>query len=442
MITFSKLEKKGNLGNQLFQIASTIGIAELNNHSFCFPKWKYGYYFENQLPLTNNSNFDSYIEKQFHFKKIKLDNKKNYDLQGWFQSEKYFNIKKTKEYFTFKKSIIHKVKNEFSKLLEKETILISIRRGDFVDHKDYFQLPIGFYLGALFHNFRHWRKCNIVVMSDDFNYCKYHFSSLDNVYFSNNLSGIEQLILASLCNHFIISNSTFSWWCAWFGEKENSKIIRPLHNFTKVKNLESNDKNYFPDRWSIYNHLNTKFKLHNVQFLLRNKNSIIENHLNHNFIFDKIMVQSQNASNINENNVLTSVYINDMVIPPLTICEAVYKNQKLNQNVTCFLNFQPLKISKVLDRKRLLKQFDFGIFTQYISKFKENKNKKLAFAVVKKSESINNFHAVQINDSKVMVTHATLIKGLFYFNTFLIYNYYEFMKFFRIKVSRLIAKIK
>lgn len=36
MITFSKLEKKGHLGNQLFQIASTIGVAVDNQHDFVF----------------------------------------------------------------------------------------------------------------------------------------------------------------------------------------------------------------------------------------------------------------------------------------------------------------------------------------------------------------------------------------------------------------------
>jgi hypothetical protein len=39
MITYSNLGKKGDLGNQLFQIASIIGIAEKNHQEYCFPIW-------------------------------------------------------------------------------------------------------------------------------------------------------------------------------------------------------------------------------------------------------------------------------------------------------------------------------------------------------------------------------------------------------------------
>ena len=46
MVVFSLLEKKGNLGNQLFQIASTIGIAKKNKTPFAFPNWKYADYFD------------------------------------------------------------------------------------------------------------------------------------------------------------------------------------------------------------------------------------------------------------------------------------------------------------------------------------------------------------------------------------------------------------
>jgi len=66
MITFANLGKYGRLGNQMFQIASTIGVAVKSGFDYGFPVWQNidhankGFkedieiwnYFKNQLPLV------------------------------------------------------------------------------------------------------------------------------------------------------------------------------------------------------------------------------------------------------------------------------------------------------------------------------------------------------------------------------------------------------
>lgn len=268
MIVFSRLGSRGNLGNQMFQIASTIGIATTNNQNYGFPEWSYSEYFKHSLPRYNDSiEYEIIKECSFTYQTLLLTKDCNYDLNGWLQTEHYFNSKATKRTFAFKDDFIASLKKDYSSLFSKKTILISVRRGDFVNHPHYYQLSFKYYFLALIQNFPDWKQRNILFASDDINYCKQHFSFIKNSFFLDDLAPIEQLALGSECCDFIISNSTFSWWIAWLGEKEGSKVIRPIKNFRGVFAVKNDDSDYFPERWIAFDE--TKFKINNTYFRLK-----------------------------------------------------------------------------------------------------------------------------------------------------------------------------
>lgn len=252
MITYSKLGRKGNLGNQLFQIASTVGMAEKYGHDYFFSEWEYANFFKNDLPIFEmDDSFQVIKEKKIAYYEWDIG-KQNYDLNGWLQSEKYFNeesIRKIFEWGSFSDQLLL----NYNFIFTKKTILVSIRRGDFVNHPYYYQVSHLFYFKGIVHNFPDWEERNIIFTSDDFSYCKYHFSFLKNSIFLDHLTPIEQLVLGSKCDDFVISNSTFSWWIAWLGEKNDSKIIRPIKNFRGKFADENNDSDYFPERWISFN---------------------------------------------------------------------------------------------------------------------------------------------------------------------------------------------
>lgn len=260
MIAFSLLGKKGNLGNQLFQIASTIGIAKKNNHDFLFPYWPYSYFFEHQIPMgAIDSRFKTIAYKEFEYIEKEFNNE-NYDIEGWLQTEYFFDIKATKHFFKFNQTIQKDLLKKHAFLFNKPTILITVRRGDFVNNPKFYQLSYKYYFAAILEFFPLWEEKNLIFTSDDIGYCKKHFKSLKNVFFIDNLSAMEQLILTSNCDDFIISNSTFSWWAAWLGEKENSKVICPIKNFSKEYTLE-NDKDYYPKRWIKFDYIRYKIPI-------------------------------------------------------------------------------------------------------------------------------------------------------------------------------------
>lgn len=63
-------------------------------------------------------------------------------------------------------------------------------------------------------------------------------------------AAICDLYLMSRCRHFVIANSTFSWWAAWLGEKKESIILAPDMRF-QSKMKTSHFRSLVPERWSL-----------------------------------------------------------------------------------------------------------------------------------------------------------------------------------------------
>ena len=70
---------------------------------------------------------------------------------------------------------------------------------------------------------------NYYFFSDDINWCKDNFGKLKNVEFveHNNSDELAELWLMSQCKHFVIANSTYSWWGAYLGVYKEKIIIQP-----------------------------------------------------------------------------------------------------------------------------------------------------------------------------------------------------------------------
>lgn len=268
MITFSNLGRKGRLGNQFFQIASTIGIAKRNGHTFFFPEWEYADFFDYDFPQGDiDSSFTRLREKQFPFYEWELGDE-NYDLDGWLQSEKYFDVEETKRVFKFEPNFKNEVLQKESELFAKKTVLITVRRGDFVHNNLFFQVPYKYYLLALDKFFPDWRERNLIFASDEIGFCKVHFGHLENAFFLEDRTPMEQLVIGTHCDDFIISNSTFSWWVAWLGEERESKVVRPFKNF-RGKSSQPDDKDFFPDRWIEFDHRVKFLPMDHLPLMLR-----------------------------------------------------------------------------------------------------------------------------------------------------------------------------
>ena len=244
----------GRLGNKLFGYASMIGIADKWGHTLSLPDWGYLEYFENPFPVGELQGYE-FHETTFHYNEEYVNGLRDintpHNLKGYLQSEKYWShcADKVRAALKFKPEFVEQVRQPFEYVFEKPVIALSIRRGDYVGNPNYHCLSIAHYIQALFKYFPDWQDCNILVFSDDIPYARVHFDCLPNVYFSENNSDIEDICLMSQCNHFIIANSTFSFWGAYLGEKMHTKVIRPTQHFNGGLAQRCDIKDYYPERW-------------------------------------------------------------------------------------------------------------------------------------------------------------------------------------------------
>lgn len=127
----------------------------------------------------------------------------------------------------------------------RDTVCISIRRGDYVTDeavkktlgvctKEYFENAVAYMKRVL-------KEPVFIIFSDDIEWCKDNidFIGENNCYFETGNDPVwEKLRLMYMCKHFIISNSTFSWWAQYLSRNENKIVVAPKRWF----NGESGDK--------------------------------------------------------------------------------------------------------------------------------------------------------------------------------------------------------
>lgn len=229
MLTFSRLGHIGRFGNQLFQIASTIGLAKKYGYAYGFPAWKnYDHmnnfgstedidlqkYFLHPLPQIDTSNYKDFpVSWGWH---PSLRPPDNVSLSGHMQSEKYFAHCKDliQHYFT--------MKDEYE---QNEKVAIHVRLGDY-DDKYHPRLGMDYYTKAmaLFPP-----GTDFMLFSDDIR------SAADMFGWSRPTVGkagyIEEFKFMKSFKHFITGNSSYSLMAAMLGRHPDKKIVCPSNWF-------------------------------------------------------------------------------------------------------------------------------------------------------------------------------------------------------------------
>lgn len=247
MITFSKLGHFGRLGNQMFQIAALIGYAKKYNTNYFIKDWKYAHYFKNSFNKGNKRLAFTYREKDFTYDPI--PQKTQLEIEGYFQSEKYFEGVDIKTQFEPSEEVEKYINEKYGELLKGETISVHVRRGDYLNLGDYhFNLDLQYYNSAIEYFSRNY--CRFIIFSDDINWCRNNFDNTTSVFIEKE-KDIVDLFLMSKCKHNIIANSSFSWWASYLNKNPDKKVIAPSKDkwFGKLMNKSVDD--LYLDNWIL-----------------------------------------------------------------------------------------------------------------------------------------------------------------------------------------------
>lgn len=270
-LTYLKVGRNGRLGNQLFQIASTIGIAEQSNLSWAFPEdiaqTSAGKLFE-MRGISTLQAFDclEYRERDENTYNISLPltpEKHILSLYGYFQSWQYFqhSYPTLRRHLKISPRLIEDVKHQVPEIKLPNAVTVHVRRGDYEKlSRQYYLLDEEYYTRAL-SRIHHIDV--VIIVSDDVSWCEKHLSHILPYRVVIRPSGDElfDFVLLHLGKHVVIANSTYSWWAAFLkmihaGESMESigTIIAPDKMFRYDGSLSHlNRISFFHPEWTLIN---------------------------------------------------------------------------------------------------------------------------------------------------------------------------------------------
>lgn len=270
---------KGGIGEQLFQIFTLMSYSIDNNVAFIFPytefvkdnDFLYKTYWKSLLNslfkyTTGNNSFEdiehangllltrhpTFNENAYAYTDI--INRDNVLFNGYFQSYKYFD--KHKDNLLKVIDIEHnklKIRAEYFHLLNTSCVasMQFINKTNRNGHFGYADIPLSFYENALEHIPTQY-KILIFCEITDRERVDGIISSLKDKYthtfqfVDGDIPDWRQLVLMSCCGINVLSNSSFSWWGAYFNT-EVVDVFYPSLWFDEETHHDTTD--LFPPSW-------------------------------------------------------------------------------------------------------------------------------------------------------------------------------------------------
>ena len=256
----------GRLGNCLFSLAATYGIAQMNSRTLVLsPKYikKIKKFLDvNYLPvdIADTPEGVEVVQKKPLTKyNATLEHLKDKDLVvGYVRVMRYFLPFESdiRNMFVIQKELIISTQKLLHSFAANSTFIgIHIRRGDMATKKKAargYVMPRARYLEkAMAYFLSNFSNVQFIVCSDEIEWSKWNIKieSGYGVYFSYGKSAEWDMALLAQCNHSVITVGTFGWWGAWLAGGETLYFNHPAREGSYWYIYNKDPEDHFWPTW-------------------------------------------------------------------------------------------------------------------------------------------------------------------------------------------------
>lgn len=157
-------------------------------------------------------------------------------VDGFWQSARYFeHIRPTLQRdFAITTPLDPGAAPLLDRVRDVEAVCVHVRRGDYASDPIFWLLTPEYYERAVGEMLARVRSPVFVVFADDPTWARSELRLPEPVIWTfehGKRSAIEDTRLMLACKHFVIANSTFSWWPAFLSDPTETVVVRPTRWF-------------------------------------------------------------------------------------------------------------------------------------------------------------------------------------------------------------------
>jgi hypothetical protein len=234
LITVTDLGLFSYLGNELFQYAALLGVAERHGYEARLPPSAQHHLGELLELHTQTYTSEELLKLRWRFAQCyprygyepRLETIPDWcDVFGYFQSRRHFP-QRLRDLFRIRPDVTARVDEIWDSLgIAGPVTGFHVRRGDAIgsthwlllEETGYFERAKACFDGT---------DCSFLIVSEDPEWCAANLAQPGTV-IADAAPAAVHLALLARCDNLILANSTFSWWAAWFQQPRGGKIVAP-----------------------------------------------------------------------------------------------------------------------------------------------------------------------------------------------------------------------